>query len=327
MKTILNKSINDYDELNTIEETNELLKEAKPFLKWVGGKTKLLSEIESRLPEDIKEGKIKTYIEPFIGGGAVFFYMLSKYKFDNLIISDINKELILTYKVIKNNVEELISILEDNDEKYNSLSSLEEKQEFYNSIKNEFNKEKDILNYDAIGENEIKHASFMIFLNKSCFNGLYRENKKGEFNVPFGKKEILNSFNRDNMLSINKALKDVTILNGDFEKVKKYIDKDTFIYMDPPYRPLKDKKSFKNYSKEEFNDDTQIRLNEFCKYINETGAKFMESNSDPKNTDEEDNFFDELYNDFNIERIKAARSVNSKGDGRGKVSEIIIKNY
>ena len=167
----------------------------------------------------------------------------------------------------------------------------------------------------------------MIFLNKSCFNGLYRENKKGEFNVPFGKKEILNSFNRDNILSINKALKDVTILNGDFEKVKKYIDKDTFIYMDPPYRPLKDKKSFKNYSKEEFNDDTQIRLNEFCKYINETGAKFMESNSDPKNTDEEDNFFDELYNDFNIERIKAARSVNSKGDGRGKVSEIIIKNY
>lgn len=327
MKTILNKSINDYDELNTIEETNELLKEAKPFLKWVGGKTKLLSEIESRLPQDIKEGKIKTYIEPFIGGGAVFFYMLSKYKFDNLIISDINKELILTYKVIKNNVEELISILEDNDEKYNSLSSLEEKQEFYNSIKNEFNKEKDILNYDSIGENEIKHASFMIFLNKSCFNGLYRENKKGEFNVPFGKKEILNSFNRDNILSINKALKDVTILNGDFEKVKKYIDKDTFIYMDPPYRPLKDKKSFKNYSKEEFNDDTQIRLNEFCKYINETGAKFMESNSDPKNTDEEDNFFDELYNDFNIERIKAARSVNSKGDGRGKVSEIIIKNY
>ena len=327
MKTILNKAINDYDELNTIEETNELLKEAKPFLKWVGGKTKLLSEIESRLPEDIKEGKIKTYIEPFIGGGAVFFYMLSKYKFDNLIISDINKELILTYKVIKNNVEELISILEDNDEKYNSLSSLEEKQEFYNSIKNEFNKEKDILNYDSIGENEIKHASFMIFLNKSCFNGLYRENKKGEFNVPFGKKEILNSFNRDNMLSINKALKDVTILNGDFEKVKKYIDKDTFIYMDPPYRPLKDKKSFKNYSKEEFNDDSQIRLNEFCKYINETGAKFMESNSDPKNTDEEDNFFDELYNDFNIERIKAARSVNSKGDGRGKVSEIIIKNY
>ena len=327
MKTILNKAINDCDELNTIEETNKSLKEAKPFLKWVGGKTKLLSEIESRLPEDIKEGKIKTYIEPFIGGGAVFFYMLSKYKFDNLIISDINKELILTYKVIKNNVEELISILEDNDEKYNSLSSLEEKQEFYNSIKNEFNKEKDILNYDSIGENEIKHASFMIFLNKSCFNGLYRENKKGEFNVPFGKKEILNSFNRDNMLSINKALKDVTILNGDFEKVKKYIDKDTFIYMDPPYRPLKDKKSFKNYSKEEFNDDTQIRLNEFCKYINETGAKFMESNSDPKNTDEEDIFFDELYNDFNIERIKAARSVNSKGDRRGKISEIIIKNY
>lgn len=327
MKTILNKSINDCDKLNTIEETNESLKEAKPFLKWVGGKTKLLSEIESRLPEDIKEGKIKTYIEPFIGGGAVFFYMLSKYKFDNLIISDINKELILTYKVIKNNVEELISILEDNDEKYNSLSSLEEKQEFYNSIKNEFNKEKDILNYDSIEKNEIKHASFMIFLNKSCFNGLYRENKKGEFNVPFGKKETLNSFNRDNILSINKALKDVTILNGDFEKVKKYIDKDTFIYMDPPYRPLKDKRSFKNYSKEEFNDDSQIRLNEFCKYINETGAKFMESNSDPKNTDEEDNFFDELYNDFNIERIKAARSVNSKGDGRGKVSEIIIKNY
>ena len=301
--------------------------EAKPFLKWAGGKSKLLPEIESRLPQDIKEGKIKTYIEPFIGGGAVFFYMLSKYKFDNLIISDINKELILTYKVIKNNADELINLLENHDTKYNNLSSLEEKQEFYYYIRDEFNKGKNTINYDAIGKDEINHASFMIFLNKSCFNGLYRENKKGGFNVPFGKKEKVNSFERDNILLVSKALKNTIILNGDFEIVKKYIDKDTFIYMDPPYRPLKDKGSFKDYSKEEFNDDTQIRLNEFCKYINEAGAKFMESNSDPKNIDEEDEFFDELYNDFNIERVKAARSINSKGNGRGKISEIIIKNY
>lgn len=302
--------------------------EAKPFLKWAGGKAKLLPEIENRLPKkDIKEGKIKTYIEPFIGGGAVFFYMLSKYNFDNLIISDINKELILTYRVIKDKPKELINILEKHDKRYNNLSSLEEKQEFYYFIRDKFNKGKETINYENIGADEINHASFMIFLNKSCFNGLYRENKKGGFNVPFGKKEKVNSFEKENILAVSKELKNTIILNGDFEIIKNYVDENTFIYMDPPYRPLKNKESFKDYSKEEFNDDTQKRLNKFCKYINELGAKFMESNSDPKNTDEEDEFFDELYNDFNIERVKAARSINSKGNGRGKISEIIIKNY
>ena len=186
--------------------------EAKPFLKWAGGKAKLLPEIESRLPKkDIKEGKIKTYIEPFIGGGAIFFYMLSKYKFDNLIISDINKELILTYRVIKDKPKELINILEKHDKRYNNLSSLEEKQEFYYFIRDKFNKGKETINYENIGEDEINHASFMIFLNKSCFNGLYRENKKGGFNVPFGKKEKVNSFEKENILAVSKELKNAII--------------------------------------------------------------------------------------------------------------------
>jgi len=183
------------------------------------------------------------------------------------------------------------------------------------------------LNYDIIDDKTIEHAAHMIFINKSCFNGLYRENKKGGFNVPFGKKEKLNCYDKENIMAVSEVLKNAIILNGDFEQIIKYVDKNTFIYMDPPYRPLNATSSFNDYSKEPFNDETQRRLAKFYDELNKKGAKIMESNSDPKNTNEEDEFFDELYKDYRIDRIYAARNINSKGSGRGKVSEILIMNY
>lgn len=299
----------------------------KPFLKWAGGKSKLVFELENRYPEELLNGKIKTYIEPFIGGGAVYFNIASKYQFEKIIINDINSELILTYKVIKYNVNEIINYLNKYQDKYNSLDTLSEKEDYYYKIRERFNNGKGNVNYEDIGAIEIEHASYMIFLNKSCFNGLYRENKKGGFNVPFGKKEKINTFEEENLRAVSKLLQKTIILNGDFEKVEEYIDDNTFVYMDPPYRPLKGKGSFKDYSKEEFNDDTQIRLAQFYKKITQIGAKVMESNSDPKNLDESDMFFDDLYKEFKIDRINAARNINSKGNGRGKVSEILVISY
>ena len=266
--------------------------EAKPVLKWAGGKSKLIPEIESRFPKDIDK-EITTYIEPFIGGGAVFFHIMNEYKFKKVIINDINKELVLMYKVLKEKPYELIEILERKQNEYNNLNSLEEKSELFYSIREKFNKGKGSISYDIIDIKEIEHASYMIFLNKSCFNGLYRENKKGLFNVPFGKKEKINIFEKANILSASNALQDVIILNGDFEGIERYINDKSFIYMDPPYRPLK-KDSFTDYSREEFNDNSQKRLAELCERIDKVGAKFIQSNSDPKNTDENDEFFDEL---------------------------------
>lgn len=303
------------------------LTKAKPFLKWAGGKSKLIPDLEARYPEELANNKISTYIEPFIGGGSVLFDITSKFDFDNIVINDINSELILTYRIIKQNVDELILNLDKYQDKYNDLETLEEKQEYYYEIRELFNEGKGNVNYESIGSMEIEHAAYMIFLNKSCFNGLYRENKKGLFNVPFGKKKSINIYDEDNLKAVSEVLKRTIILNGDFEGVEKFIDNNTFIYMDPPYRPLSGKGSFTDYSKEDFNDESQKRLAEFYKRANEKGAKIMESNSDPKNADENDLFFDELYDKFNIDRIQAARNINSKGTGRGKISEVVIMSY
>lgn len=327
----------DFINIISIDNTNEKIlikmeedmtrKEAKPVLKWAGGKAKLIPIFEEKYPKELIDGKINTYIEPFIGGGAVFFSMLSEYNFDRVVINDINSELILTYKVIKEAPEKLINILDKCQNKYNDLKNLEEKQLYYYEIRDKFNEAKGKLNYDIIDDKAIEHASYMIFINKSCFNGLYRENKKGGFNVPFGKKEKLNCYDKENIIAVSEVLKNVIILNGDFEDIIKYVDKNTFIYMDPPYRPLNATSNFNEYSKEPFNDDAQRRLSKFFNELNEIGAKIMKSNSDPKNTDENDEFFDELYSNYNISRISASRSINSKGTGRGKVSEILITNY
>lgn len=301
---------------------------AKPFLKWAGGKTQLLEQFNNFYPKELHEGRIKTYIEPFIGGGAVFFSLQEKYNFEKIIINDINKNLIITYKVIQNNVSELINELRNIHNEYHAIEDMEIKQNLYYNEREAFNNENVKVNSDVFTQEWISHAARMIFLNKTCFNGLYRENKKGGFNVPFGKRKNAPILDEGNLREVNKALKNVIILNGDFTEVEQYMDKNTFVYIDPPYRPLSNTSNFKDYSSTEFNDESQIRLGNWVREVSlERGTKIMLSNSDPKNTNEEDNFFDELYSEFNIERVKAVRNINSKGNGRGAINEILVRTY
>ncbi|SHF45449.1 DNA adenine methylase [Caloramator proteoclasticus] len=300
---------------------------ARPFLKWAGGKSQLLEQFTKYYPKNLFGGKIKKYIEPFLGGGAVFFYLQSQYNFEEIILNDINEELVLTYYVVQNNVKELIEQLEILENKYLEGDMVKKEEIFYEQ-RELFNIEKKILNYNLFSSEWIGHAARMIFLNKTCFNGLYRQNKKGEFNVPFGKRKKVTVCDKDNLIAANSALKKVKLLIGDFENVSEYIDENSFLYIDPPYRPLTQTSSFTDYSKIPFDDESQKRLAKWTRnVIDEKGAYFMLSNSDPKNVDEFDNFFEELYKGFNITRVKATRSINSKGTGRGEINELLIYNY
>lgn len=295
----------------------------KPFLKWAGGKTQLLPQIIEMLPTDFH--KINRYVEPFIGAGAVFLYLISNKCFDEYIINDINSKLINLYIVMKDNCDELIEELKAVKEEYIVLGEIEKKEEFYYAIRDEFN----------INESSsTRMAALFIFLNKTCFNGLYRENLKGNFNVPFGKHISPSIYQEDEIRAISDVLNSkndegqyrVKILNETFENLNKYIDKDTFVYFDPPYRPVT-VGGFNSYSKSSFNDDSQIKLRDFYIDVSKKGAKLMLSNSDPRVLDKEDDFFDSLYKGFIIKRVNASRMINSKGSGRGAITELLITNY
>lgn len=303
----------------------------KPFLKWAGGKKQLLKTIENHLPSEIQEYKvIDKYFEPFVGGGALFFFLVSNYEIKEAYISDINKELILTYNVIKKDPKRLIKRLKYYSNYYIPKSEEDRKKYFY-KIRRDFNKDMPEFNYEKYSHNHIKRASQMIFLNKTCFNGLFRVNSKGEFNVPAGRSKNPLICDENNILNVSKALneklKNVTIVNADYSNSEDFITKDSLVYLDPPYRPLNNTSSFNGYSKLLFNDNDQIKLGEFYKRISEKGAKVLLSNSDPKNTNPNDKFFDEIYADFNIHRVPAKRFINSKGDGRGPIYEILVTNY
>ncbi|MFW6008467.1 MAG: DNA adenine methylase [archaeon] len=304
---------------------------AAPFLKWAGGKRQLLEQFEDKYPVKLKENNIKTYIEPFVGGGALFFDLTQKYNFNNIILNDINKELIITYKVVKNEVETLISGLKKLEKKYLPLD-LENRKEIYYGIRDKFNKEKKEINYDLIDNKTIEHAKHFIFLNRTCFNGLFRQNKKGEFNVPIGRYKNPTICDEEKLRGASELLDEAILISGDFTNTEKYITNNTFIYMDPPYRPLPGTSSFNKYSKADFNEESQKRLAKWYKTLNEKykstkNIYLMLSNSNPKNTDPEDSFFEDLYGEFNIEEVYAKRSINSKGSGRGKITELVITNY
>ena len=292
---------------------------ARPFVKWAGGKRSLISQLEEQLPADFDKWKDVTYIEPFVGGGAILFYMLQQYpNIKHAVINDINSDLTTCYQTIRDNTEELIKSLREIQEAYYSMQTEETRKEFYLTVRDRYN-EKDL---DAI-ENTTK----FIFLNRTCFNGLYRVNKKGLFNVPFGKYSNPQICDETTIRADSELLKRVEILTGDFEETFNYAKGNTLFYFDPPYRPLSDTSSFNDYAKEAFNDDAQIRLKEYCDKINEAGFSFMLSNSDCKGKNEEDNFFDVLYGKYHIERVWASRSINSNPDKRGKLTEILVRNY
>lgn len=294
-------------------------KTVKPFLKWAGGKGQLLHEIQKYYPFN---NGITKYAEPFVGGGAVLFDILAKYDLREIYISDINAELINTYTIVRDNIDDLIEMLYTLQNGFITLDT-ENRKNYYAEKRDRFNSLK--VNND-INEN-IEKAALMIFLNKTCFNGLYRVNKKGFFNVPMGSYKNPLICDEENLRKVSQKLQNVKIVCGDYRESVNFIDENTFIYFDPPYRPITNTASFTAYTENLFNDKEQIELANFVDAMDKKGAKIVISNSDPKNTNAEDNFFDDIYSKHNINRVEANRMINSKGASRGKIKELLISNF
>ena len=292
---------------------------AKPFIKWVGGKSQLIDQLDMQLPADFGNWANVTYIEPFVGGGAMLFYMLQRYpNIEHAVINDINPDLVTCYRTVRDNPKQLIESLANIEMAYLAHETEERRKDFFMAVRERYNEK----NLDPI-ENTTK----FFFLNRTCFNGLYRVNKKGLFNVPFGKYSNPTICDPETILKDSELLQRVEILNGDFEATFEHAQGNSLFYFDPPYRPLSDTSSFNDYAKESFNDDAQIRLKVYCDRINEAGFHFMLSNSDCKGKNENDNFFDVLYGAYPIERVWASRSINSNPNKRGKLTEILVHNY
>ena len=290
---------------------------AKPFVKWVGGKTQLLHDIRNTLPRDLSQRGEMVYVEPFVGGGAVMFWILQEFpNITRAIINDINKELICTYRVIKSDVEELILELTRIQTEYLALDDVARKNYYLSQRKR----------YNGRNSSDIETAALFIFLNRTCFNGLYRVNSKGEFNVPHGRYKNPKICDAETLRADSAILQQVEILCGDFAQTGKYADNNVLYYFDPPYRPLTETSAFTSYAKDGFDDAEQTRLRDFCEQISTYKSLFVASNSDPQNIDNRDDFFDRLYKRFSIKRVSAARMINSKGNGRGAISEIMISN-
>jgi DNA adenine methylase len=291
---------------------------AKPFLKWAGGKTQLISNIVRFLPKEISKEKF-TYIEPFVGSGAVLFWILNNFpNLKNAIINDINEDLINTYRTIASSPKELLSILEILQNEYHELEGQDEaKKEYYYSKRELYNTRK---------EEKSGQAALFIFLNRTCFNGLYRVNRRNEYNVPMGSYKRPTICDKENILAVSQALQKTEILCGDYEETLNYADNNTLFYFDPPYKPLSETSSFNSYAKDEFNDQEQIRLRDFCHKLDTLKHTWILSNSDVRCKDENDNFFDDLYSDFTIQRVDARRSINANPEKRGVLKELLITN-
>ena len=293
--------------------------EAKPFLKWVGGKGQLLKEIEQYYPF-AKDASITKYAEPFVGGGAVLFDILNKFELQEVYISDINAELINTYTIIRDDVSALLDVLRRFESDYLVLET-DERREAYLAKRARFNELKNKK------ENGVELAALMIFLNKTCFNGLYRVNRKGEYNVPMGAYKNPLICNEYNLKAVSNKLQNVKIVCGDYKKSDYFIDNKTFVYFDPPYRPLTPTANFTSYTEGMFDDKNQLELAKFIQELDRKGAKIVASNSDPKNTDEDDSFFDDIYIGQNIKRVFATRMINRNSNKRGKINELLISNF
>ena len=281
----------------------------KPVLKWAGGKRQLIDVISTYINEEtIGDG---TYYEPFFGGGFVFFHLQPK----KAVINDFNKEIVNVYKTIKNHPRQLIALLQEHTQNntvdyFYQIRALDREEEYTRR---------------GFFTNAQK-AARTIYLNKTCFNGLYRVNSKGFFNVPFNNAKNPLICDVENLNDCNKLLHNVTIHVGDYSSCKSFIDKNTFVYIDPPYRPLTQSSSFTSYNENGFTDKEQIELGSFITDIAKKGAHIIASNSDPKNADENDNFFDDLYSAFEVERIHASRMINSNASKRGAINELLISN-
>ena len=292
----------------------------KPFLKWAGGKGQLIHEIAPYYP--FEDRRIKKYAEPFVGGGAILFDILSKYDLEAVYISDVNSELINTYCTIRDHADELIHLLLLMQSEFTALSA-EERKIYYTEKRARFN---DLKMHENKADSK-ERAALMIFLNRTCFNGLFRVNKKGVFNVPMGAYKNPTICDEANLRAVAEKLRNVTIVCADYRGSADFIDKHTFVYFDPPYRPLTETAHFTAYTKDSFDDAAQIALAKFVDVMSEKGAKIVASNSDPKNVNNEDNFFEDIYRAHKIHRVNAVRMINSNADARGKIQELLISNF
>jgi DNA adenine methylase len=312
----INRSRNKYSKLDqSLTNANRYI--AKPFIKMAGGKTQLLPDIAESLPLDIH--KKECYVEPFVGGGSVLFWLLQRFSnFKLVLINDLNSDFIIAYKVIKKSPHKLIKYLKSLEQEYYSIEECRRKQ-YYENKREIFNSKKG---------DPIENTGLLIFLNKTCFNGMYRVNSKGDFNVPFVyQSKPPRICHETTIIHNSKILKSVKIINKDFSETLEYADSNSYYYIDPPYKPLSKTASFTSYTIKKFDDAEQIRLAEFCKALNKRKTNWLLSNSDLKNTQPDNNFFDELYRGFKIKRVEARRNINSKGHKRGKISELLISNY
>mgnify|MGYP001400425899 FL=1 len=293
--------------------------QAKPFLKWAGGKTQLITDIEKALPKEFITQKF-TYVEPFVGSGAVLFWILNNFpNVEKAVINDINADLTNTYKMIASKTKNLISVLEQLQSEFHALELLEDKKKEYFYAKREL--------FNTRETDKVTQAALFIFLNRTCFNGLFRVNRNNGFNVPMGSYKKPTICDKENLLAVSEVLQRVEILTGDYQKTLQQAEKPALFYFDPPYKPLSNTSSFNSYAKDEFGDAEQIRLRDFCKTLDTLDHKWILSNSDVKGKDINDNFFDDLYNEFNINRVFATRMINANPEKRGKLTELLITNY
>lgn len=297
----------------------------KPFVKWAGGKSRLLYEIERRLPADFHEWEDVTYVEPFVGSGSVLFHMLKLHpNITHAVINDINKVLMASYEAIRDNPDEVYGSLELLENEYNSLKSISAKSNFYYLCRDHFNGYKESLSRFSV--------TLFIFLNHTCFNGLYRENARGLFNVPHGKYEKIRICDRANLTQLSQVLQKVDIRCGDFSGMLSDMIHESdqpgkhFIYADPPYRPINRKASmFTQYDKSGFGDEDQSKLKEFCDILARSGAQIMISNSD--SYVDEGSYFENLYQGYNIDRIEVTRMINPYNSKNRRPKEVIITSY
>lgn len=304
------------DEISWEKQSKKVL--AKPFVKWAGGKRNLLKILESHLPADFESQTEVTYIEPFVGGGAMLFRMLTEHEnIRRVIINDINKDLIRCYQLIKDNPQTLIDLLKPFEQKYYE-SAEEKRKRLYYDVRDEYNNSKLSIN---------QKAAYFFFLNHTCFNGLYRENASGHFNVPFGNYKNPKICDIDIIMADHKLLSKVDMICGDYKDVLLYLDKGyNFIYLDPPYRPLPGSSNFNQYSKNGFGDLEQMELKSFCDILTIKGCKLMLSNSDSTNEDGT-SFFENLYDGYSIDKILASRTISAYAKNRKKQKEVLVKNY
>ncbi len=295
-------------------------KTVRPFLKWAGGKGQLLPELEKYYP--FAAGKITKYAEPFVGGGAVLFDILGRFDLEAVYISDVNARLINAYRMVRDESNALIQLLAGYEADYLPLDA-EGRRRYYTEKRDQFNRPAEAGEKNAA----LTQAALMIFLNKTCFNGLYRVNRKGQFNVPIGSYKAPLICDEANLRAAAEKLKNVQMVQGDYKRSAAFIDRRTFVYFDPPYRPITQTACFTAYTESAFGDAKQRELAAFVNELSGRGAKIVVSNSDPQNADESDRFFEELYAGHTICRVSANRMINSNSRARGKINELIISNF